>query len=76
MTSLIIFPNLLTNHVTNMSVIVGKSGFANQTTFEALMDKANHPKTNWDLSSYKNQPDIYSNTCMVLVRTLLEMTGR
>ena len=59
-----------------MSVIVGKSGFANQTTFEALMDKANHPKTNWDLSSYKNQPDIYSNTCMLLVRTLLEMTGR
>ena len=59
MTSLIIFPNLRTNHVTNMSVIVGKSGFANQTTFEALMDKANHPKTNWDLSSYKNQPDIF-----------------
>ena len=65
MTSLIIlrpdlrFKVFLPNHVTNMSVIVGKSGFANQTTFEALMDKANHPKTNWDLSSYKNQPDIF-----------------
>jgi len=45
MTSLIIFPNLRTNHVTNMSVIVGKSAFGNQTAFKALMDKANYSKT-------------------------------
>ena len=69
MTSLIIlrpdlrFKVFLPNHVTNMSVIVGKSAFGNQTAFKALMDKANYPKTDWDLSSYKNQPSIYSNTC-------------
>ena len=56
MTSLIIlrpdlrFKVFLPNHVTNMSVIVGKSAFGNQTAFKALMDKANYPKTDWDLT--------------------------
>ena len=46
MTSLIIlrpdlrFKVFLPNHVTNMSVIVGKSAFGNQNAFKALMDKA------------------------------------